>query len=307
MNQDNENLENTSTNIENTVQENNNIEIMDVNTEPVEIEQEAIKPTVSETIEPLKPEVSPNVEIEESSGNEIKVDNQLHDIPIPDEDSKKDFVIKSKKETVAEEVKLREKRIEEHIKQANENYKPNSKATNFFLIIFLIFIIVFTVFLPQIHNFVSRLQNGDFNKQEEVKIINGTLKCTYENSSSTLDYVYEYNFKFKKNLLISYDRSTTTKGDAALDEDSLNKLKDNCKIMKNESLNIDGIEVMCGIESNSVKTTEVFELKNIKTDSLTPAYIEAGGEMPEYDVERNMDDLEKNMKAAGFTCKRVAS
>ena len=295
MNQEpNNNIENTQTVPNNTI--NNSIQ------------QSVVQPTNS-GVENVQPAIAPTVNVSApiEVNTPIEVETKPHDVPIPDSTDKKDFVIKSKKETVEEETRLREARIEEHIKKANENYQPNSKFTVILLVFFLIFIIGFTWFLPQIHNFVVKLQKGDFKKQEEIKITNGTLNCIYEKSSDAFDYTYEYDFVFSKNLLNSYKKITTTKGDAAIDRDKLDLLKNDCNSLKDESSNIVGITVSCNNESNSVKVTENIELSNFKSDSITSSYTEAGGEYPEYSLEQDMDIIEKNMKASGYTCERIGS
>lgn len=310
------NLENIQPNIENT-QTNIEIDNPQVGVEqttqvvpPVEnnIDVPPIQVTAStSSLDPLQPVVVPTESTGTSEGTKISDEEKKHSAQIPDESSKKDFVIKSKKETVAEETKMREAKIEEHVRKANENYVPNSKTKNILLVFFLVFIILFTVFLPDIRSFVIRLQSGSLKPEEEIKITKGVLKCTYKKSNDSLDYEYKYDFIFNKNLLKSYDLSLEVKGDASLDKEKLDKLKSDCKTMKNESEKIEGIEVSCDSKNNSSKYVLRFDLGQFKSESITPAYTEAGGEAPSYRLGQDMDDLEKNMYAAGYTCKRVAT
>ena len=322
MNQEpNNNLENTQTGIDAT-----QVQPVIDNTQPVQMppvseatEELDLPTTTTEApVQPTQPAIAPTVtvstpieeekiEIVDGQSN-AEIGTKPHDVPIPDENSdKKDFVIKSKKETVAEDVKQRQAKIEERVKKANENYKPNSKFTNVFVFIFLTFMIAFTFFLPEIREFVMKAQSGELEKKEEVKITDGRLLCTYNKSSEYLDYEYEYSFVFSKNRLETYDKSVTVKGDASLDKDTLDKMKSNCNEMKTESNKIAGITVSCSSDTNKSKTTEKIEPKDFETGSITPAYTEAGGEYPEYSFEQDIDDIEKNMKAAGFTCERVGS
>lgn len=295
MNQEtNNNLENTQTIPENTQQINLQ------QTQEIAVQTS----TTNESVETVQPALTPTVDTTAPVDNKIEVDTKPHDIPIPDESDKKDFVIKSKKETVAEELKQREARIEEHVRQANANYKPNSKLKNALLIFFLIFIICFTIFLPDIHAFITKLKSGELKPKEEVKITDGTLYCTYKKSSEDLDYNYDYEFKFTNNRVQSYVRIVTTKGDTTVDKDTLDKLKADCNIMKNESDNINGITTSCKSESNSITVTEKIELDSYEYGSITSVYSEAGGNNPEFTYEQDMDDIEKNMKATGFTCER---
>ena len=295
MNQEpNNNLENTQTISNNTQQINLQ------QTQQLEVQS----PTITENTVEIQPAITPTVDVSTPNDTTVEVDTRPHDIPIPEENEKKDFVIKSKKETVAEELKKREAKIEEHVKQANANYKPNSKVKNVLLVIFLIFIICFTIFLPDIHSFMAKLKSGQLKPVEEVKITDGTLSCSIEKSSDSLDYSHDYDFRFNNNRLESYVKTVTTKGDTTIDKDALDKLKAECNVMKNESNNIDGITVSCNSESNSIKVTEKVELANFKNDSITPTFTEAGGDYPNYSYEEDMDGIEKNMKAAGFTCER---
>lgn len=310
MNQEpNNNVENIQTVVDNTQQINlDNTQTNIDSTQQVSLQQTqevtVQPPTTTENTQAVQPAIQPTVTVDTPVETKVEVDTKPHDVPIPDESDKKDFVIKSKKETVAEETKKREAKIEEHVRQANENYKPNSKFTVVLLVVFLVFIILFTWFLPEIHNYITKWQSGELKPKEEAKITNGTLNCTFDKSSDTLDYSYVYDFQFSKNTLISYKKEITTKGDSTLDRDTLDKLKTDCSLMKNESENIDGITVSCDNQSNSITVIEKLDLSDYKNDSITAAFTEAGGDYPEYSYEQNMDDIEKTMKAAGFTCER---
>ena len=67
-----------------------------------------------------QPALQPTVDVPTPAA--VEGEAKPHEVAMPSQ--KKDFIIKSKKETVAEETKLREAKIEEHIRKANENYKP---------------------------------------------------------------------------------------------------------------------------------------------------------------------------------------
>ena len=319
MNQEpNNNLENTQTNLENTQVNVANTEPSSVPTQstvemaPVsDVTEELDLPTAAETsqenTETLQPAIEPTVNVSAPlEEQKIEVDTKPHDVPIPDESNKKDFVIKSKKETVAEDVKAREAKIEEHIKQANANYVPNSKFRNVLLVIFLVFIIAFTIFLPEIHNFIAKWQGGNLKDEEEVEITSGVLSCDFKKSSNNLDYEYIVDFRFSNKKLHSYVINTTITGDATLDMEALNTLKENCSVMSAESEKINGITVRCESKSNSIKEVESIELKNYKTDSITEAFTEAGGTFPDYTYQADITNIEKNMNAAGYNCDRIA-
>ena len=42
----------------------------------------------------------------------------------------------------------------------------------------------------------------------------------------------------------------------------------------------------------------------IISEKLTAAFTEAGGVMPVYEYNQEIDGIETNMKASGYTCKR---
>ena len=330
MNQEpNTNLENTQTSIDNTnvtadvtnvntevttnvtsvVNEVNNVPIAPSTVQPAveEVNNESDNQTSSDASTEVQPALTPTVDTSAPEEVKIEVDTTPHDVPLPSDDSKKDFIIKSKKETVAEETKLREARIEEHVKKANENYKPNSKLKNFLLVFFFIFIIAFTIFLPDIHKFINS-HIGKSNQLTEKEVITtGILSCSLDKSSDKFDFSYIYNFTFEDSKLLFYDKSITTKGDTTLDKEELDRLKENCNTMKDESDSIEGLTVKCTSESNSIKVQESVDLGSFTSDSLTHAYTEAGGEYPEYSLEQDISDIERNMKASGFSCDRISS
>lgn len=258
---------------------------------------------VDANVQAEQPALQPTVDVPTAEAT-TEGEEKPHEVSMPSQ--KKDFIIKSKKETVAEETKLREAKIEEHIRKANENYKPNSKLTNIALTVFLVGIIVFVIFLPQIQEFVGKLTAGQLEKQEgEDEIKDGVLTCTYVKSSESFDFEYTYVFSFSDKKLNDYSRTTITTGDASLDKEKLTELKDNCSIMKKEK--IPGIKVTCESSSNSVTVKEDFTLREIKYEDLTPAYTEAGGEYPEYSAGQSIKDTERNMVATGFKCEKTRS
>ena len=208
---------------------------------------------------------------------------------------------KSVEELQQESDARRQQKKEEFIKKANEEYKPNSKVKSFFLILFFILLIAFVVFLPDIHSFISTFSD---KKTDSVKITNGKLVCELATNTENLNMTYSSSFSMTDNKLYSLRYSLATKGDRNLDAETLDKLNEDCKRLKEVTTEVDGIVVECNYDNTTMKQTQIFTYSDINLEKLDSAYAEVGGSYPGFEYNQNMDDIEKEMKANGYTCTR---
>ena len=208
---------------------------------------------------------------------------------------------KSVEELQQESDARRQQRKEDFIKKANEEYKPNSKFKSFLLIMFFALLIAFVVFLPDIHSFISTMSD---NKTEEVKITNGKLVCELKTNTENLNMTYNSSFGMTDNKLYSLRYSLATKGDRNLDADTLDKLNEDCKKLKEVTTEVDGIVVECSYDNTTMKQTQIFTYSDINLEKLDSAYAEVGGTYPSFEYNQDMDAIEKEMKANGYTCTR---
>ena len=55
-----------------------------------------------------------------------------------------------------------------------------------------------------------------------------------------------------------------------------------------------------------VVETQTLNYNTLNVEKVTSAYIEAGGVYPEFKKGQDIDGIEKNMNASGYTCERKA-
>ncbi len=192
--------------------------------------------------------------------------------------------------------------VNENLKKVEiKDYTPPSKAKVGLLITFFIALVLFVIFLPQISSLLSNRESGiNYQKQEE--ITTGKLICTLKTNTTSLDKEYENTFDFTDKKLKRSKFVSITRGDSTAEND-LDALAEKCNTLKNETDDIDGFSIRCDYSDGKLVETQNINLETIDTEKLDAAFTEAGGILPnKYD--QNIDDVEKNMKASGYTCER---
>ena len=173
------------------------------------------------------------------------------------------------------------------------------------IILFLFIVLGGTIiFMPEINDYIKRLEFERNNTVQE-KITTGFLKCEYARNSENLDMVFNYKFSFDDNKFKKLTFISETRGDANLDASELDKLNNECLILKEETKKIKGISVDCDFSKDTVTKTQILDYADIDVQEAYSAYSEAGGVYPDYNYLEDMDKIEKNMKAAGYTCERI--
>lgn len=178
-----------------------------------------------------------------------------------------------------------------------------SKGATFGIILLFAGLLAMIIFLPDIQEYIEN-QKYLRNQPVEQKITTGTLNCTLEDSSETLDYDYTFSFSFSDNKLNRLKSVTEIRGDVSLDEAELDKLKSECDLLSTVVDGLSGVEVTCKLESGRLKKTQIFNFSSIVVDDAITAYIEAGGNYPFYRNGDDMDKIEKELLGANYSCKR---
>lgn len=160
------------------------------------------------------------------------------------------------------------------------------------------------IFMPEISEFM-RMKKEEQASLTQPKITTGSLKCEIERVSDNFDLKFEYNFKFTDNKFKKLYYTSETRGDMNLDEQELDKLNNDCLLLKETTTELSGIEVSCKLLGGTLTKTQTLDYEKIDVEQAYAAYSEAGGIYPEYKYLQDMDSIEKNMKAAGYTCKRI--
>ena len=212
------------------------------------------------------------------------------------------------KEELKEEITLEELQKRRDLERAKKNqeiqanYKPPSKFKSIVLILFFVILIGYVWFLPDINKYIEMLRGG---KEEEEKIVTGTLECTFARNTENLDIEYESIFTYKESKLNKLSYVIVTRGDADLDADTLEKINNDCIKVKDISRNFDGVDVSCSFNHDRVTSRQIFYYDELDASAVSSAFVEAGGTYPTFTKGQNIDKIEDIMKNSNYTCKRV--
>ena len=174
------------------------------------------------------------------------------------------------------------------------------------MLIFFILLIAFVIFLPNLRDLYIQYKTH----VEEEEISSGKLICTLDRSTDDFDITYNETFSFKKYKLQSFNYSVETKGDASKDIGKFKEIYGKCdNLSKTVGINnLTGIVIDCSYVEGDDKVveTQTFDYNTIDKGELKSAYTEAGVEYPEFELDDNINEIEKSMLAGGFTCQKVS-
>lgn len=191
-------------------------------------------------------------------------------------------------------------------KGGKKRKKKESNLKYYLTFIFLALLIWMIVFLPDISNFVSNyLQKKQQKAQPE--ITTGKLVCEMNTNDATLDYNYKAVFDFEDSLMKKLTYTTTVKGDPSLDAVALSGMDSSCNLLQTHVLNMNGVEVNCDLQEGTFVNEQIIDYELINREELTTAYLEAGGTYPDYQYNQYIDEIEKQMNASNYTCKKESS
>ena len=192
---------------------------------------------------------------------------------------------------------------DEKLKSVEIDYKPPSKFKLVMTALLFIFLFFFIVFLPDITSMVSKYKASKNAPQDEV-ITTGKLECELNSSTTNLDMNYFRIFKFTDSKLYAAEYNVTTKGDATLDEKALDEMNAKCEHLSKNTESLQGITVSCKYSEGKLEETQSYEFGDIDFELLDSAFTEAGGTYPEFKNGQAIEDIEKVMNAAGYSCMR---
>lgn len=192
-------------------------------------------------------------------------------------------------------------------RESEEAYVPKeiSKGKYAAMIVFFIFMFAFVIFLPDISTFIS-LKKAEEEQKNAPVITTGSLTCTLSRTSDAFNLDYTAVFEFTDSKLDKLIYTSATKGDAVVDEIPLANLLNKCETLQEEVYGNEGVRVECSQSGGMVVETQTLNYSTLNVEKVTAAYIEAGGVYPEFKKEQDIDVIEKNMNASGYTCERRA-
>lgn len=286
----------------------------------------------NENLEQNNNGVTPNVttsnnEVIEELGNTSSLDNVVGEVNSvndsnntlenngngvnePDADRINLFDKGEKKDTAVIMSRQMADKLEAEKRKARENeevYVPKeiSKGKYAAMIVFFIFMFAFIMFLPDISTFVS-LKKAEEEQKNAPVITTGSLTCTLSRTSEAFNLDYTAVFEFTDSKLDKLIYTSATKGDAVVDEIPLANLLAKCETLQEEVYGNDGVRIECSQSGGMVVETQTLNYNTLNVEKVTSAYIEAGGVYPEFKKGQDIDGIEKNMNASGYTCERKA-
>lgn len=189
------------------------------------------------------------------------------------------------------------------MKEVVINPEPPKKGKYVMTFILFVGLLLMVWFLPEISSYINILKQ-EKNTTDE-KITTGVLKCTLTRTSENFDITYSQNFDFTDSKLNKLTYSIETKGDMNIDEDELDEMNTKCSNISSIAKGLAGISVTCDLTQGTMTETHVFNYAELKTEEATSLYSEAGGVFPEYEYQQDIDAIEKNKYAEGFSCQRA--
>lgn len=214
---------------------------------------------------------------------------------------KKDKVNLLTPEQRAELTKKREDAMKEKL-----SYQPApvSKTKKFFSVFIIVLLFAVVLFLPDIYVFIGTLKGNELGGEKEI-ITTGTLRCTNDLVDDKYNISYTYSFDFTESKLEYMTVVLATTGDELVDADDLNQKLASCELLKSMTSEIGGVYVSCSLSSGTLTKEQSFDYGDLNKDYAITAYTEAGGDYPgEFEANASIDTIEKNMKAAGYSCER---
>lgn len=245
--------------------------------------------------------VTPNVDGSNNNENVSSTETINDKILFGNKEEKNTPVIMSKKMSEELEAKKRQE------KANMEQYVPVpvSKAKYVAMIVFFIFMFALVYFLPDISSFVS-LKKAEKEQQNTPTITTGLLTCKLSRTTDIFNIEYTGQFSFEDSKLNKLTYITSTKGDSVIDAESLDFIITKCNKLQDQVSGLGGVHVTCDQSGGTITEKQVLDYNTLDAEIATAAYVEAGGIYPEFKKSQDIDQIERNMHASGYTCERTA-
>ena len=188
---------------------------------------------------------------------------------------------------------------------------PQKKGGNFkyvLTVILFIFLFAFVFFLPDISNEIKTYQKKQQQQpftSEKQEVNSGTMSCTLNqetgkrNITATVEFTFE-NKKLKStNTITKTDLENTATGE---DLKALENSAASCEHLETLLEDVSGFSVHCNQTSLSLTKSETVDYETFSLDSIQSNIAEFEGNVPEFQLDQNIDDIESVMASSGYDC-----
>ena len=189
---------------------------------------------------------------------------------------------------------VHEKKVETLVEEKPEKSKAG-------LVVFLVLLVLFVLFLPNIQDLTQKF----LHTTKVENITDGELRCTLKKTTSNFDISYEQQVPFANNRVKGLKYIETTKGDLVEDKEALDEKNATCEKLGQIAGNVAGLSVDCEFTGESIIETQTLDYDSLNREELTSAYAEAGGTAPEFEKDQDINEVQKKLQSAGYTCTKI--
>ena len=232
----------------------------------------------------------------------VPTENESVTQSTPQTDSKPQVVEASDTKEVEQTTTDNEK-IDTSVNPETNTTGKQKKGHPIFLVLLILFLFAFVYFLPDITEYVTNYMN---EKTGVTELKDGTLKCTYSNSTDNINYNYEATFSYVKNRLRRSTMVTTNRlADTAIDNSILTTRENACQALKTVLDENDiGMTASCSVSAAVQVTTQTIDYEKLNMDFITSNIAEFEGFYPEYELDESVTTIEQDLENHGYTCVR---
>ena len=185
----------------------------------------------------------------------------------------------------------------------NQNNKGPSTFAKIMTTLLFIFLFAFVYFLGDITDYI----NTKKLEKQTAEIANGKLVCSNEKTTENLDVKISATFTFENKQITNLTYITTSTGDKVKDKEELEKLKEDCNLLKEEIKDYDGISVVCSLNNGINSVKQIFNYDTLNVEDVRSAYAEAGGVYPQFKYKDDINSVESKMISSDYRCEKVSN
>lgn len=189
------------------------------------------------------------------------------------------------------------------VAENQSNNKGPSTFAKIMTTLLFIFLFVFVYFLGDITDYI----NTKKLEKQTAEITNGKLVCSNEKTTENLDVKISATFTFENKQITDLTYITTSTGDKTKDKEELEKLKEDCNLLKEEIKDYDGISIVCSLNNGINSVKQIFNYATLNVEDVRSAYAEAGGVYPQFKNKDDINSVESKMISSDYKCEKVSN
>ncbi len=249
-----------------------------------------------------------------STPSEQQTNEQANTIDVENEKLNSQLVQENQnivsEQTVAAQQRVEAQAIEQQKAQEEamnaineESSKGPSTFAKVMTTLLFIGLFAFVYFLGDITEFINQKKL----EKASSEIVAGRLICSSTKDTENLNVSINATFNFENKGVTGLNYTTTSTGDKIKDKEELDELYANCRKLKEEVKDYDGISVVCSSNNGVVTVKQSFNYGALDVEQVRSAYSEAGGLYPQFNYKEDINAVEGKMASSDYKCEKVSS